>query len=203
MIKDLPIYEISIDLLDSETTVSFNSLVSEPAHEKNFMYFAKQMAFEFNEEEQVITGIAISADTPIYRYEQESAEEYYVVFTKKAIKDIIFDYARKENFNNVNLEHDPLKTIKGIYMIHSYQIDNEKGFTAPERFKDANDGSWIVSYKVTDKEIFNQAKEGKFNGFSIEGVFNLLDTKEDEQMNEIFKALLDLKKNYRTKKHNN
>ena len=44
MIKDLPIYEISIDLLDSETTVSFNSLVGEPAHEKNFMTFAKQMA---------------------------------------------------------------------------------------------------------------------------------------------------------------
>ena len=74
MIKDLPIYEISIDLLDSETTVSFNSLVGEPAHEKNFMTFAKQMAFEFNEEEQVITGIAISADTPIYRYEKETAE---------------------------------------------------------------------------------------------------------------------------------
>jgi hypothetical protein len=202
MIKDLPIYEISIDLLDSETTVSFNSLVGEPAHEKNFMTFAKQMAFEFNEEEQVITGIAISADTPIYRYEKETAEEYYVVFTKQAVKDIIFDYARKENFNNVNLDHDPSKVVEGIYMIHSYQIDNEKGFTAPERFKDANDGSWIVSYKVTDKEIFNQAKEGKFNGFSIEGVFNLMDAKEDEQMASIFQALLDLKQNLRTRKHN-
>ena len=202
MIKDLPIYEISIDLLDSETTVSFNSLVGEPAHEKNFMTFAKQMAFEFNEEEQVITGIAISADTPIYRYEKETAEEYYVVFKKQAIKDIIFDYARKDNFNNVNLDHDPSKVVDGIYMIHSYQIDNEKGFTAPERFKDANDGSWIVSYKVTDKELFNQAKEGKFNGFSIEGVFNLMDQKEDEQMSEIFQALLDLKQNFRTRKHN-
>jgi len=202
MIKDLPIYEISIDLLDSETTVSFNSLVGEPAHEKNFMTFSKQMAFEFNEEEQVITGIAISADTPIYRYEKETAEEYYVVFTKQAVKDIIFDYARKENFNNVNLDHDPSKVVKGIYMIHSYQIDNEKGFTAPERFKDANDGSWIVSYKVTDKELFNQAKEGKFNGFSIEGVFNLMDAKEDEQMASIFQALLDLKQNLRTRKHN-
>jgi hypothetical protein len=87
-------------------------------------------------------------------------------------------------------------------MIHSYQIDNEKGFTAPERFKDANDGSWIVSYKVTDKELFNQAKEGKFNGFSIEGVFNLMDAKEDEQMASIFQALLDLKQNLRTRKHN-
>jgi hypothetical protein len=103
MNKEIPTYEISIDLNDDETTVSFNSLVSMPAHEKNFMTFAKQIKFEFNDEEQVITGIAISADTPIYRFDQETGEEYYVVFTKKAIKDIIFDYARKDNFNNVNI----------------------------------------------------------------------------------------------------
>lgn len=193
MKKEIPIYEISIDLLDEETTVSFNSLVSMPAHEKNFMTFSKQRAFEFNDEEQVITGIAISADTPIYRFDDQSKEEYYVVFTKQAIKDIIFDYARKDNFNNVNLEHNPNRIVKSIFMIHSYQIDNEKGFTAPERFKDANDGSWIVSYKVTDKDLFQQAKDGMFNGFSIEGVFNLIDTKEEQAMALIFTELLKLK----------
>jgi hypothetical protein len=78
-------------------------------------------------------------------------------------------------------------------MIHSYQIDAAKGFTAPERFKDANDGSWIVSYKVTDKDLFQQAKEGMFNGFSIEGVFNLIDTKEEQEMALIFSELLKLK----------
>ena len=78
-------------------------------------------------------------------------------------------------------------------MIHSYQIDEAKGFTAPERFKDANDGSWIVSYKVTDKELFEQAKDGMFNGFSIEGVFNLIDTKEEQEMSLIFNELLKLK----------
>jgi hypothetical protein len=193
MNKEIPTYEISIDLNDDETTVSFNSLVSMPAHEKNFMTFAKQVKFEFNDEEQVITGIAISADTPIYRFDQETGEEYYVVFTKQAIKDIIFDYARKDNFNNVNLEHNPNRIVKSIFMIHSYQIDNEKGFTAPERFKDANDGSWIVSYKVTDKDLFQQAKDGMFNGFSIEGVFNLIDTKEEQEMALIFTELLKLK----------
>jgi len=193
MNKEIPTYEISIDLNDDETTVSFNSLVSMPAHEKNFMTFSKQKAFEFNDEEQVITGLAISADTPIYRFDQETGEEYYVVFTKQAIKDIIFDYARKDNFNNVNLEHNPNRIVKSIFMIHSYQIDNEKGFTAPERFKDANDGSWIVSYKVTDKDLFQQAKDGMFNGFSIEGVFNLIDTKEEQAMALIFTELLKLK----------
>jgi hypothetical protein len=180
MIKDLPIYEINIDLQDAETSVSFNSLVSHPAHEKSFQMFAKKQRFEFNDEEQVITGVAISSETPIFRRD-ESGEEYYVTFSKQSIKDIIFDYARRNNFNNVNLEHNPHEVVKGIYMIHSYQIDEEKGFTAPERFKDENDGSWIVSYKVTDKEIYKRAKAGEFSGFSIEGVFNLKEIKMSEE----------------------
>jgi hypothetical protein len=190
MIKDLPIYEIVIDLTDIETSVSFNSLVSHPAHEKSFQMFAKRQRFEFNDEEQVITGVAISSETPIFRRD-ESGEEYYVRFSKQSIKDIIFDYARRNNFNNVNLEHNPHEVIKGIFMIHSYQIDNDKGFTAPDRFKDENDGSWIVSYKVTDKEIYQRAKAGEFQGFSIEGVFNLKEIKmnEDEIFCKIYEEL--------------
>lgn len=188
MKKDLPVYEITIDLDDPETTVSFNSLVEFPAHEKNFETFGKKVVYEFNDEQQVITGIAISADTPIYRYDQESKEEYYVVFTKKAIRDIVFDYARRNNFNNVNLDHNPHRVVDGVYMTMSYQIDNDRGFTAPERFKDANDGSWLVSYKVTDKELFDKAKTGEFNGFSIEGVFTLLET--DQTKESEFESIL-------------
>jgi hypothetical protein len=188
MRKDLPVYEIMIDLDDPETTVSFNSLVEFPAHEKNFEMFGKRVKYEFNEEQQVITGIAISADTPIYRYEEESKEEYYVVFKKESIRDIVLDYARRNNFNNVNLDHNPHKVVDGVFMIMSYQIDNERGFTAPERFKDANDGSWLVSYKVTDKALFEKAKNGEFNGFSIEGVFTLLET--DKTKESEFEAIL-------------
>ena len=188
MRKELPIYEIMIDLDDPQTTVSYNAMVEFPAHEKNFEMFNKRIAYEFNDEQQVITGIAISSDTPIYRYDDKAKEEYYFVFTKKSIQDIIFDYARRNNFNNVNLDHNPHKVVDGVYMIMSYQIDNARGFTAPERFKDANDGSWLVSYKVTDKELFEKAKNGEFNGFSIEGVFNLIET--DKTQESEFEAIL-------------
>ena len=159
--RELPIYEIMIDLNDPDTTVSFNSLVVHPAHEKMFNTFSKQVKYQFNDDEQIITGIAISADTPIYRRGEKSNEEYYVVFTPKAIKDIVFDYARRENFNNVNLEHDSKRVVDGIYMIMSYIIDESKGFTAPERFKDESDGSWIVSYKVTNKDVYDAVQELK------------------------------------------
>jgi hypothetical protein len=189
MRKELPVYEIMIDLDDPETTVSFNSMVEFPAHEKNFdMYSKKNVKYQFNEEQQIVTGIAISADTPIYRYDEKSKEEYYVVFTKDAIRDIVFDYARRNNFNNVNLDHNPHKVVDGVFMVMSYQIDNDRGFTAPERFKDANDGSWLTSYKITDKALWEKAKNGEFNGFSIEGVFNLIET--DNTLESDFEAIL-------------
>ena len=192
MMRELPVYEIMIDLQDTDTTVSFNSLVVHPAHEKLFDTFSKQKKYQFNDDEQIITGIAISADAPIYRREDDTNEEYYVVFTPKAIKDIVFDYARRNNFNNVNLEHDETRVVEGIYMVMSYVIDNEKGFTAPERFKDATNGSWLVSYKVTDKEVYEAAKNGVFKGFSIEGVFNLIETgttMEEEFMGQLYTEL--------------
>lgn len=169
MDSNLPIYEIKIDLTDENTGVEFNSLVHDPAHEISFQTFKKVQRYQFNDEEKVVSGVAISADTPIYR--NDGFEEYYVVFTKDAIKDIIHDYARNNRFNNVNIEHNSSDVAEGVYMIHSYQVDTAKGFTAPERFKDANDGSWIVSYKFENEELYNRVKSGEMTGFSIEGTF--------------------------------
>lgn len=190
MEKQLTTYEIGIDLNDEDTGLDANSLVHDPAHEIMFDAFSSQKKVKlkmsavkqvisdnfhstqkFNDEEQVVSGVAISADKEIYR--NDGDEEYNVVFRKQGIKDIIHDYARKGRFNNVNLEHDPQKVAEGVYMIHSYQIDEEKGFTAPERFKDENDGSWIVSYKFENKELYDKVKAGEYRGFSVEGTFIL------------------------------
>lgn len=195
MIKNIPIYEISIDLNNEDTTVSFNSLVHDPAHEISFQTFANVKRFEFNDDEQVISGVAISADTPIYRYDKNTKEEYYVVFTKQAIKDIIFDYARRGNYNNVNIEHNGANVVDDIYMIHSYQVDASKGLTAPERFKDVNDGSWIVSYKTQNTELYNRAKSGEWTGFSVEGDFILehVGTSDEVMMAQIKEEIESLK----------
>lgn len=186
---NLPIYEISIDLSDGQTGVEFNSLVHDPAHEISFQTFAKVERFQFNDEEKIVTGVAVSADTPIYR--NDGQNEYYVVFTKDAIKDIIHDYARNNRFNNVNIEHNSKDVADGVYMVGSYQVDNEKGFTAPERFKDVNDGSWITSYKFENEELYNRVKSGEVTGFSIEGTFVMDEFGSNTFSNELLELLQD------------
>ena len=171
----LPVYEIAIDLNNPATGVVSNSLVLYPAHEVDFQTFSARpkgtvVKYHFDDEQQVITGVAISADTRIYRRDDELGE-YEVVFTKQAITTIIEQYAKDGNFNNLNIEHNSKDVVTGAYLILSYQIDTEKGFTAPERFKDANEGSWITSYKIEDKDLYTRAKNGEFKGFSVEGFF--------------------------------
>jgi hypothetical protein len=195
MLKKLPIYDIFINLNDPETTVSFNSLVASPAHEKAFQMFSedeapKKVEWQFNEEERIITGVAIACDLLIPRHQQ--GHSFYVRFGKQAIKDIVFDYARRGNFNNLNLHHDGKKVVDGAYMTMLYQIDKLNGFTAPERFKDESDGSLLVSYKITDDEVWQAGKEGKFTGFSIEGIFELGDG-EEVFMNQLLEILKQIK----------
>ena len=189
MRKDLPIYRISIDLENPKTTVSFNSVVYNPAHEKSFQTFSKVQRYEFNDEKQIVTGVAISADFPIYR--KQGNEEFYVVFDKQAISDIVVDYSRKGNFNNLNVEHKSNDVLKSAFMVMLYQIDNEKGFTAPERFKDESDGSLLVSYKFLDENEYERAKE--LTGFSIEGDFVIEELMKETENEFLTQVIEDLK----------
>ena len=189
MRKDLPVYRISIDLNNPKTSVSFNSVVFNPAHEKSYQTFSEVQRYEFNDEKQIVTGVAISADFPIYR--KNGNEEFYVLFDKQAISDIVVDYARKGNFNNLNVEHKSNDVLKSAFMVMIYQIDNEKGFTAPERFKDETDGSLLVSYKFLDKKEYERAKE--LNGFSIEGDFVIEELMKETENEFLTQVIEDLK----------
>ena len=43
-----------------------------------------------------------------------------------------------------------------------------KGFDLP-------DGTWFVSMKINNNDIWNKAKSGEINGISLEGFFDLED----------------------------
>lgn len=191
---DLPIYEIAIDLNDSETGVEMNSFVERPAHEKNFQYFNEETfkRYHFDEEQQIITGVAIFADLPIFRRDPELGE-HYVVFTKENITKIVEQYSRDGNFNKTNLDHETENELNDVFLMMYYQVNNDLGFTAPERFKDVSDGSLLMSYKVKDKELFNEIKN-KRNGFSIEGVFvqRLMKQQKQESEKDSLDKLIDL-----------
>lgn len=169
----LPIYNIVLGDCEGLTKMS---LVEYPAVESDFLKFNKEeeLKFSIDEEQHVIFGCALRANYPIYRRDRIRGE-FYVVFDKEVIKELSEKFLKENKTHKVNLEHD--KDTDGVYLISSFIKDKEKGIN-PLGFEDVEDGSWFCSYKVENEEVWNQVKEGKFRGFSVE-VFCELEEKEN------------------------
>jgi len=76
-------------------------------------------------------------------------------------------------------------------MFESFITDQSRGIQPMKGFEDAPDGSWFGSFKVDNEGVWNDVKEGKFKGFSVEGLFTYKTkpTKEQELMNQVYKIL--------------
>ncbi|MCD8041515.1 MAG: XkdF-like putative serine protease domain-containing protein [Tannerellaceae bacterium] len=165
-INGLPVYRWDINMNKDEEGISVMSIVDDPAVEKNFMKFSKQkqkIKYAIDNDKQIITGVAIRADYPIYRH--EGGEEFYTVFDANVIEKLVHKFMRESRNCSVNINHD--EDAKGLYLFESFIMKEKHKEIYPE-FKDIAPGSWIVSYKVEDKNVWEDIKAGRLNGFSIE-----------------------------------
>lgn len=171
--------DINPDLNDP-TGVSAVSLVAHPAVETDFIKFSadsedkfknQKLHFEYDGCEHTVKGIAMLADTPIYRNNEEIGE-HLIVFSKAVIKTMMLKQSMQQLQNSVNLDHDKDRFVKNAFMIESYVIDRDHGID-PVEFTDAPDGSWMVAFKILDADLWDEIEANKdFKGFSIEGLFN-------------------------------
>ena len=208
--KGLPVYNITIDF-DTDEGLQLVSLVDDPAVVESFLKFSDEpvkLIFASNEEQHIISGISLLADTPIYRCD-EFNNGYYVVFTKETIRTLVEKYNKENKTNITSLQHNG-QPISDCIMIESYFIDKQRGI-CPNEFSHCPDGSWITSYKVTNDELWNEIKtSGQLNGFSVEISCQLEPAKEGQKIydeplsdeDKFFESLMnwlsdeDLKKNF-------
>lgn len=169
----IPFYLMQID--EETEGMDFMGLVDTPAHMKGFHAFnqstAKIVKQFFNEEQRIITGVAISSDQPIYRVDEEIGE-HFVVFKREDIQKIAIKMMNNGYLHNVNEMHDSNKVLKDMILFESYFVNDELS-NIPDQFKNQNlkAGTWIVSYKVNNDKAWADIKSGKVQGFSIEGWF--------------------------------
>lgn len=182
--KGLPVFNIAIDF-ESEEGLELVSLVDNPAVVESFLKFKEddvRLVFASDEEQHIISGVSLLADTPIYRCD-DGVNGYYVVFTKQTIKDLVEKYNRENRTNFTSLQHNG-EVITDCIMVESYFIDKERGI-CPKEFSHCPDGSWITSYKVTNDELWNEIKtSGELNGFSVEISCQLEPAQEGQHLEE-------------------
>ncbi len=183
-IQGLPVYEAVIP--DQECGMMAISLVDDPAVESNFLAFSKvrQMYSIQDEARQIVRGVVMRADFPIYR-NQPPQGEFFVIYKPETIRFMAEKYLSESRQNNVNLMHDSDSFVKGVKMIQMFIKDTGAGIV-PSGFDDIADGSLFAEFHITDPEIWAEIKAGTYRGFSLEGVF-LLEPSSDSERGQTFK----------------
>lgn len=193
---ELPIYELMISEDPTDNAeVNFVSLVERPAIQKNWQAFNNKVNFSIaNEERRIISGAIMLADTPIYRRD-DSHGEYFVIFSKETIFQIVQRYFKNKYQFNVNINHRQDMVLDDVYMFESFISDKSRGILPMKGFEDAPDGSWFGSMKVDNDYAWNEAKSGNLNGFSVEGIFEYSKKprREEQILEEVKKILSEVK----------
>lgn len=170
MNQNIPTYSAIIS--DDNEGILVISLVDAPATETNWMCFKEQENIKFsivNEDEHILAGVVMVADKPIYRIAPDGTE-FYIVFSKDVIKRMAEKMLDDNTFNNIDIQHDgniiPHDKVK---LVELFIADEAKGIKP--NYLDVPDGSLLANYKIYDEQLWQMAKSGTLNGFSLEGVF--------------------------------
>ena len=192
---DKKIIELIIDENDLQTGIHAVSVVHSPAIEENFIALAKHEIElkEVDSEKKILMGAALVPNKQILRADKDG-NGYYIYFSEDTIKKASELFLMRSNQNNATLEHK--EKLNGMSVVESWVIDNpemdkskEYGFNLPK-------GTWMISMKVNNEDIWNDVKAGKVKGFSIEGYFadKYEMSQEKDEKQEIINKLKELLK---------
>ena len=144
-----------------------------------------------NDEKRIVIGPAMIPDLKIFRKDSKG-NPYYVFFSSETIKMIAEKYMKNKYIDNNDTNHDG-EAAKDVYVIESWIKDSENDKSTDYGYGDLPVGTWFVSMKVRNDEVWKQVKEGKLNGFSVSGYFEEVAQFCMEEM--FLKELADLLKN--------
>ena len=130
-----------------------------------------EMSFSvFSLEEKMVVGPAMVPDKMIIRRNEITGEIYYVYFTEETIKKHQQKFMIEKLLDKTNIEHGR-RFLNGVSVVESWIVDDPQydkqqvfGMNYPK-------GTWMVSMKIEDDAIWNKIKEGKLNGYSVQGYF--------------------------------
>lgn len=164
------IVELIIDETDETSGIEAISLVETPAIESNFIALNKHeiLLKEIDSEKRILMGAALIPDKSIYR-RNDQGDEYYIYFSKPTVRKASELFFKKSNHKNATFEHK--NKIDGVTIVESWIVEDKAKDKTSLYGMDVPVGTWMVSAKIDDKELYDKAKSGEIKGFSIEGYF--------------------------------
>lgn len=136
--------------------------------------------FQTDEEKRVVFGPAMIPDVKIFR-KDPLGNPYYVFFSADTIKMIAEKYMRNKYIDNNDTNHNG-KAASDVYVIESWIKEDENDKSTKYGYGDLPVGTWFVSMKVRNDEVWQKVKKGELRGFSVSGYFEEIADFAREQM---------------------
>jgi len=148
----------------SDAKISFVSLVNKAANKKRFIITKT----EDGEASFLTYGTILKADPEshyvfgiVYEPMAEDTQGNYM--TEEEITKAAYWFA--ENKGSVDLQHS-FEALEGATVVESYIAKCDEEIEGQQIKK----GTWLMTVKVTDQEVFDSIQKGEITGFSMGGV---------------------------------
>ena len=166
------IVELIISDENEELAIDAISLVTAPAIEQDFVYFGKEknnLTFaKTDDDKRMLISPALIPNKQIFRYDPNTEQEYYVYFSSDTVRHASELYLKHNNHHKATYQHE--ERVAGVLTVESWIKAGEQdksnlyGFNLPV-------GTWFVTMKIENEELWQKIKEGELKGVSIEGYF--------------------------------
>jgi len=182
-----------IELVIDEESEEFSgieaiSVVESPAIEEEFIALKNEDQIrlaEVSKEKRLLMGAALIPDKPIYRKSEDN--EFYIYFSKETVAKASQMFLKSGNQGEATMEHATEK-LEGMTVVESWIVEDLVHDKSKKYGLDMPIGTWMVSMKVDNDEIWNNyVLKKKILGFSIEGYFiDRLSNKPKDKINDIY-----------------
>ena len=166
----MDIIELILDEENEEMVgIEAVSIVENPAIESDFIALADQeiKLAKVDDEKRIVMGAALIPNKPIFRKRNDTM--FYVYFSEDTVRRSSELFFQNGNQSNATLEHQ--MKANGLTVVESWIVEGEQDKSRIYGL-DVPVGTWMISMKITDDELWAEIKEGKkYKGFSIEGYF--------------------------------
>jgi len=167
-------------------------LVDFPAHEENFVFMKKAekniSLFKLaSDEKHLVVGPAIIPEKKILQYD-EGGNPFYVYFSKETTEKLSQNFLK--NYGNKSFTFQHNEYVEGATLVENWIIEDPKNDKANALGFDLPAGTWMMSIKIDNLELWDKVKNSTVKGLSIEAymasqIIENSKPKEDRILKEI------------------
>lgn len=175
--------EIELKIKNDKDGVFAISLVESPAIESDFIALSSHEVElkVIDEERRILVGFALVPEKRILRV--MNGKKFNIYFTKDTVAKSQELYMTQMNLQRWTLEHK--RKTNGVAVIESWVVEDPKNDKSNLYNLDPKGGEWVIMTKVYNDQVWQEVKDGKYKGFSIEGMydgFEQLQAKTQEEL---------------------